>query len=258
MKIAHEAPKSIFTEVQGYTDYDYALVHLFEEDKEYYNLFKQSVEEGNEVLLDNSIFELGTSFDGDTYYKWINELNPTWYIIPDVLEDKDATLRKMDEWQTKYKISNVSTIGVVQGKSYKELVECYKEIVSRVDKIAISFDYSFFDLDPSYNKYYNYMMGRIKTIHRMNCDGIINTNKPHHLLGCGLPQEFKAYTGLKWIDSVDTSNPIVHGINNIRYDDTGLSVKVPTKLIEYMNSGITLEQLSDIRYNMLMFRSFTE
>jgi hypothetical protein len=35
IKIAHESPKSIFKEVQKVTDYDYALVHLFEEDPEY-------------------------------------------------------------------------------------------------------------------------------------------------------------------------------------------------------------------------------
>ena len=34
IKIAHEAPKSIFHVVQKATDYDYALVHLLEEDEE--------------------------------------------------------------------------------------------------------------------------------------------------------------------------------------------------------------------------------
>ena len=40
IKIAHESPKSIFEDVQRFTDYDYALVHLFEEDEEYLNQFK--------------------------------------------------------------------------------------------------------------------------------------------------------------------------------------------------------------------------
>ena len=39
IKIAHESPKSIFTDVQQVTDYDYALVHLFEEDEEYLEQF---------------------------------------------------------------------------------------------------------------------------------------------------------------------------------------------------------------------------
>ena len=34
IKIAHEAPLSIFDEVQDQTDYDYALVHLFDESEE--------------------------------------------------------------------------------------------------------------------------------------------------------------------------------------------------------------------------------
>jgi len=39
MKIAHEAPLSIYDRVQSLTDYDYALVHLFEENEKYYDKF---------------------------------------------------------------------------------------------------------------------------------------------------------------------------------------------------------------------------
>jgi len=67
IKIAHESPKSIFNEVQKYTDYDYALVHLFEEDKEYFNQFKEAIKNGREVILDNSIFELEEAFDADKF-----------------------------------------------------------------------------------------------------------------------------------------------------------------------------------------------
>ncbi len=45
IKTAHEAPKSIFSEMQKITDIDYALVHLFEEDEEYFNKFKKAVED---------------------------------------------------------------------------------------------------------------------------------------------------------------------------------------------------------------------
>ena len=46
MKIAHEAPLSIFDRVQVLTDYDYALVHLFEENEEYYNTFVKAKKDG--------------------------------------------------------------------------------------------------------------------------------------------------------------------------------------------------------------------
>ena len=54
IKIAHEAPKSIFSRVQDFTDYDYALVHLFEEDEEYLKQFQQAALKGREIILDNS------------------------------------------------------------------------------------------------------------------------------------------------------------------------------------------------------------
>lgn len=215
MKIAHEAPTSIFAAVQRMTDYDYALVHLFEENRLYYRMFRDAVINGREVILDNSIFELGTAFDSDLYFKWIEELQPTYFIIPDVLEDTLGTLRSMDRWFSRYYTSsNIKSIGVIQGKTYDELVDCYKNVVPRVDKVAISFDYSYYNdsteqLRPI-NKYAAWMFGRQKFINSMLDDGIIDVNKPHHLLGCGLPQEFIAYKNFNWIDSVDTSNPIVH------------------------------------------------
>ena len=261
MKIAHEAPLSIFPFVQRITDYDYALVHLFESNMIYYRAFKDAVINGREVILDNSIFELGTAFDNDAYYKWINMLQPTWFIIPDVLEDAQGTMNKMAHWFSKYPTQGkIKTIGVIQGKTYEEIVECYKFVEPKVDKVAISFDYSYYinsiSDDITTNKYEKYMFGRIKLINQLAEDGIINFKKPHHLLGCALPQEFISYKGMKWVDSVDTSNPVVHGINGIRYSPEGLKDKISTKLIEYMNASISDRQLEDIKYNVEAFRKF--
>ena len=51
IKIAHESPKSIFDDVQKVTDYDYALVHLLEEDEQYLKHFQQAIKKGREVIL---------------------------------------------------------------------------------------------------------------------------------------------------------------------------------------------------------------
>ena len=123
IKTAHEAPKSIFSEMQKITDIDYALVHLFEEDEEYFNKFKKAVEDGREVILDNSIFELGEAFDADRYAYWIEKLKPTWYIVPDALEHRNKTMKQMEVWNAKY--GNTlpgKKIGVVQGKTYAQLL----------------------------------------------------------------------------------------------------------------------------------------
>jgi hypothetical protein len=263
MKIAHEAPISIFHWMQNHTDYDYALVHMFEESKEYYDCFERALSKGREVILDNSIFELGVAFDRDKYVHWINKLKPTWYIIPDVLEDTNGTIESFHKWNSLHGIKvnpNVKKIGVIQGKTFNEIVECYKTIAPNVDKVAISFDFSYYtestkSLDPI-NKYAGWMFGRQRLLKDLLDAGIIDTNKPHHLLGCALPQEFSAYKNYKWIDSVDTSNPVVHGINRVRYSDHGLNEKISTKLIDYMFETLNYDQLSDVEYNVNNFRKF--
>jgi hypothetical protein len=75
IKIAHESPKGVFEEVQKLTDYDYALVHLFEEDEEYLNQFKRARDKGREIILDNSIFELEEAFDAVKFDKWVKTLD---------------------------------------------------------------------------------------------------------------------------------------------------------------------------------------
>ena len=74
IKIAHESPKSVFDKVQKLTDYDYALVHLFEEDNEYLKLFQDALKNGREVILDNSIFELEEAFDANKFAYWVTKL----------------------------------------------------------------------------------------------------------------------------------------------------------------------------------------
>ena len=65
--VSHESPISILDHSVVYNDYDYALVHLFEKYPQYYDFFKKSLTRNREVLLDNSIFELGTAFDSDKF-----------------------------------------------------------------------------------------------------------------------------------------------------------------------------------------------
>ena len=128
MLVSHESPIAILEESKSYNDYDYALVHLFESQPEYYSFFKQSLLAGREVLLDNSIFELGEAFDPKKYIRYITELNPSFFIVPDVLENAQATVSSWNKFYLNYgeDLKGQTAIGVVQGNSYQELVKCYK------------------------------------------------------------------------------------------------------------------------------------
>jgi hypothetical protein len=258
--VAHESPISIQGLVRQCTDYDYALVHLLEEKTEYLKFFEESLNFGRKVILDNSIFELGSAFDPEKFAYWIKKLRPTEYIIPDVLEDTNGTLLSLLKWIKKYqgKVEGKS-IGVVQGKSYEDLVTCYWTVSKCCDKIAISFNYSYYEeLFPHPNKLVSWMMGRVLVLSRMLKEGIIDTTKPHHLLGCSLPQEFSFYKDKKFdfIESIDTSNPIVHGLYGIHYGDEGLWTKTSTPLFTLIEEKVSSHQWDSILYNINRFKSF--
>jgi len=262
MRIAHEAPLSIFDDVQKNTDYDYFLVHLFEENEDYWQKAQEAVAKGRHVILDNSIFELGQAFDSDLFLDWINKLKPTEYIIPDVLEDSIGTSFKVGEWVAQYEKRvecDAKKIGVVQGNNEDDIIWCYKNIKNYVDKIAFSFDYSFL-CTPDHNyksDEHAFMRGRQQLIDFLLEENVIDTTKPHHLLGCFCPQEFIHYRKYDWIDTIDTSNPVVTGYKGIRYEyPIGLFTKPTQKLYTIMNSTIDKKQEEDIFHNINVFRKF--
>lgn len=270
-KIAHEAPLSIAPLVRELTDYDYALVHLFlkPEGEKYFKFFKDSLGMGREVILDNSAYELGDSFDPDIYCEWISKLRPTYYIVPDCPGNCEETIRRAEKWFNRPGLLErdmafgLKTIGVVQGSTYEEIVKCYNFWKDAgVDKIAFTFYYPFYDdnkLDD--NKYVSLMLNRQQLITRLLCDNVIDTTKKHHLLGCWLPQEFKFYKkeGMyDWIDSIDTSNPVLHGIEGELYEDEGLFHKSSVKMESLMFKPAKdfIPNYDIIEGNIIKFKEF--
>jgi len=130
------------------------------------------------------------------------------------------------------------------------------------DYIAISFDFSFYQtigisssLNPARAKLERMCSGRVKLINMLINDGIWNHNKPHHLLGNSLPQELASYRNITSIRSVDTSNPVVAGIHNIRYiKNSGMRTKPDTLLANLINYEVTVEQKADIFYNIQEYK----
>jgi hypothetical protein len=256
IKISHEVPLSLLEESRSFNDYDYALVHLFEIYPEYLQFFKDSLKQGREVLLDNSIFELKEAFAPAEFAKWIEELNPTRYIIPDVLDDSILTVNNAINWNNNYSHIKGKSIGVVQGRGYDELTWCYKLLTEYCDEVAICFPHSHHQSKGlSKDAFKERMYNRINLIDRWIENKVIREDKRHHLLGCLLPQEFKAYKSLDFIYSLDTSNPIIHGLKGIVYDNGSLEDKIIDKMADNMEIQPSLKQLEDIRNNINQFRN---
>ena len=237
IKISHETPIDLLYTSLQFNDYQYCLVHLLEQEPRYLYHFERCRDTGVPVLLDNSIFELGEAFDKEEYVEWIKRLRPDEYIIPDSLENYQKTRENLVSWLDRYSDLPGKKIGVVQGKTYREIVDCYNLIVATCDKIAISFDYSLYEkLYPHSNKYLSWCMGRVLLLDKLVQDGVIRKDMPHHLLGVGLPSEGEFYREYDWIESIDTSNPVVHAIKGIKYGENwGLMDKQSQKLCDLIN-----------------------
>lgn len=255
--VSHETPLAYLEDSRYYNDYDYCLVHLCDKHEQYLDFFKDSIRQGREVLLDNSIFELGEAFDWGKFADRIEEIKPTYYIVPDVLEDASQTIQNFERFTNIYKDLPGKKIGVVQGKTRVELIDCYKFMLERADYIAISFDYSFYQLTGYGNTVLErYMVGRQDLIAWLVQTGVWNYSTPHHLLGCSLAREFKHYRGLRGLRSLDTSNPVVAALHGQRYMmGWGLDEKSPIKLADQMEVEYDLDTYRLIHYNCQEFKN---
>jgi len=260
--VAHEAPISIMPLVQQVTDYDYALSVLFDKIDGYYDFFTDAKKKGRWVLLDNGVFEENVAMNPDVYANWITRLLPDEYIVPDVLEDGVTTIKNFEKWKQEYGDLPGRKIGVAQGKDLNELIECYKYMSENADKIAISFDYSLYikEILPDMpgNKWQKWVRGRIAILDILYYKGILNLNKPHHLLGAALPLEFRSYLNRpyrKVLESLDTSNPTVYAIKKGQYPENLLDVedKISQKLKELINVPKTDQLVIDSVANIVKF-----
>lgn len=259
MKISHESPLALLGVSRLYNDFDYALVHLFDQYPEYYKFFEESLSIGRTVILDNSIFELGTAFDSDEFYKWTKKLIPTYYIIPDVFDNTQQTIQNVKDWFKNYhKIDNSSPMVVCQGSTPSDFLYCYQEFIKmNMPMIAFPVNSKSYLNGKEYSPK-NMMEGRLTMIgmcmYWKRLYSEVNTK--HHLLGLSLPQEVALYKNVPEIVSIDTSNPVLHGMEGIWYDDFGqLQSKSTNKMHEMMEWTITDKMFDAISHNITKFRS---
>lgn len=252
-QISHETPIALLEKSKKFNDYDYALVHLFDKNKTYFDFFKKSIAEGRTVILDNSAYELGRPYGSEpseSYIEWICKLQPTEYILPDWRDDSAKNLEAIRNFKCNHKGIK---IGVVHGESYLDFCKNYREISPYVDKIAISFE-SFF-IDYANKNLLELADVRPAILKAMLNSGVIDTTKSHHILGALSPTEYQSYVDYKWIQSADTSNPVLHGLlGQVYKGEKGLLIKSKVKLDSLMGKEVSPQQLEDILFNVKWFR----
>ena len=169
-KVSHELPINMLDKSFEINDYEYCLPHLLDQNETYRKHFEYAKESGSYIIMDNSLHELGEAYDTDRLLHWINHLEPDEFIVPDVWQDKTATLVNAKSWMNNYELpENTTKVAVVQAKDYYEAIECYSILqMQGYKKIAFSYGADWYAEEfPHPNPLVGKMMGRIMTISKM-------------------------------------------------------------------------------------------
>jgi len=258
MKISHEVPICLLEDSLDFNDYQYALVHLLDQDEDYKNFFYKVKREGVYIIMDNSLHELGHAYDKSRLLYWINELKPNEFIVPDVWQNTSGSIVNAREWINIKLPECVTKVAVVQANNYTDAVVCYqiyKDLGYK--KIAFSYGAEYYLNHSNHpNKNIAKTLGRIEVVSKMYSMDLIKSTDRIHLLGCQVPQEFSWYKDMPFIETIDTSNPIMATLDGMQYSHNGLTEKPKSN----MNDNF---YTTDLDYNLLdwnlrMFKKLTK
>ena len=258
MKISHEVPICLLEDSLRFNDYQYCLPHLLDQDEDYKNFFYKVKKQGVYIIMDNSLHELGHAYDESRLLHWINELKPNEFIVPDVWQNTSGSIVNAREWSKVILPKEVTKVAVVQATNFTDAVVCYQTYKDLgYKKIAFSYGAEYY-LDHSNhpNKNIAKSLGRIEVVSKMYSMNLIRNNDRVHLLGCQVPQEFSWYKDMPFIETIDTSNPIMATLDNIQYGRNGLTEKPKSN----MNDSFYIDNINYelLDWNLKTFRKLTE
>jgi hypothetical protein len=195
MKLAAEIPTKYLTDWSPLFDLDFALAHKVIENKSY-ERFYAGREKGRQLILDNSMHELGRPMEPIELEEACKRVNPDYIIAPDMLGEVEQNY----EWyvQTSRLLGSRCKIAVVMCGRSSEERELFLGNVREASLLCLPFRE---DRLLWYREHH-------KSLERW--DRV-------HLLGVSTPEDLRWFsnrakrdTPFRW--SVDTSKPIKWGL----------------------------------------------
>lgn len=274
MKINSELPMCMLSHNNDINEYDFVLFHLYisnEGYKQYY--INQRIKNPDRLMiLDNSAYEFyikNACIDINEYYQVIKELQPDYYILPDVLMDYSSTIELVREFLQMFddalKIGVSQPMAVAQGNSRSELIHClstYRDM--GIKSVAIPFHNSFFkqegyivDSDVA-AEFINrrgmlisddtlYAMGRVQFIRDIK--NILKEFIHVHILGSHDPIEKVFY---EHYDTMDTGYPVkLAVVGELLFEEK----QKPNVIIDdFMDDDLDIETIELITININKFK----
>lgn len=278
IRINSELPNCMLDLNNQLNEYDFVLFHLYESNEQYreYYLNQRKIYPDRLMIFDNSAYEYyvkGETLNLHLYYEAICELRPDYYILPDVLMDKNKTIQGVSDFLQLYELGIALNTGksqplaVAQGMKSSELLEClsiYKSI--GITNICIPFHNRFFyemgqivhkDIQQHFADVYGsvltedhmYAMGRVQFIYNNITE--LSDFDYIHLLGSHCPFEKSLYSSI--IDSMDTGYPVKCAIVG---EKLGEEKCKPNVIIdEFLDKELDKKTIELIKQNVTTFRN---
>lgn len=256
--ISHESPLCLLEKSREYNDYQYILPYFYKRYPEYKE-FMDNYE--GMTICDNGLFE-GETYTIQEQLDLINETKCNTYIVQDEWNDSILTLKHAKYWMNLSKTSSilkdVNLMAVIQGTKFGEMSVLYNQLVD--------LGYTHFAFNHSSIAYQNQIMnggeihkamiGRRFLIHNLFERNIIKKNHYIHLLGASNIDEFSYYNvylpGV--VNSIDTSNPVIKGIELEGYNEINKKIKSSSKMEIYFDKELDINQKNCILDNINKFK----
>lgn len=223
------APTSMLSFIPEEASFHLILAHLLV-DPGYVAFYKQKIERGDTVVLDNSAFEFGRALSAEEIFKLIDDsgIEPTYVVAPDYPGqswDKTwiSTVEFLDKCEALNKPYKIMAVPQSVKGDFLGWLECYDRMMDepKIEMIGMSIlgiPNAFCSLtgtdDIAFNRIFAAQYIVANTKHMPG-------TKWHHFLGLGAgPRELIIQQQIGLIDSNDSSSPIWHGHLGIQYDDS--------------------------------------
>ena len=249
IQISHEFPKKYYLNgfAEQFTDYDYILVHRYLEDEEYRNYAKNTVKKGRTVYLDNSLAETGFNqkFTGEDYANAIKDLQPTYYILPDIFNKYYENIDSQLNFYNKYGKDLLPSKPIIpcHGTSPSEIMNSFKTMMFEFpEDVMFALPYASAAWENKERDRWFLTEDNIKYVplrqawNRKKFIRLYNkelSQRKWHLLGCKSIAEFDKWGctyNKDFIVSVDTSLPVALSFENKTFTGTDLN-RVDSDLI---------------------------
>lgn len=251
----------------GQGDFHLLLSHLLTDPRYKRHYIVQRMK-GAYLVLDNSAHEFSAGESAEKLLVQATEIEAQELVVPDVLEDMEATvegtLKAWEAWHDSitFKIHNPSLMYVPQGETEEAWALCLREQVRihlymtkrrnlrRDFVIGLSKDYEKWEGGLSH------LIGMYLIPTMSNC-ATVGINVQLHLLGWGrdlwaLGDLARSYP---WIRSTDSAKPFVYALAKIALDPLEVPPEYPTRPADYFSKTLRHKTVIDRAYtNIAVFK----